>query len=128
MHIIPDTWSHFHMLVSVFPLVGLLFVMGFYVTGIVTKNDALNRFCLLGFGVLGILAIPTYYSGDGSMAMIAAEPNVTQDVQDRMFIHYGWGWTALALDALTGLVAFLVLWRHGGNRRISNESLHLVLG
>ena len=45
MHIIPDTWSHFHMLVSVFPLVGLLFVMGFYVTGIVTKNDALNRFC-----------------------------------------------------------------------------------
>ena len=38
MHLIPDTWAHFHMLVGVFPLVGLIFVLGFYVTSIVTGN------------------------------------------------------------------------------------------
>jgi uncharacterized membrane protein len=116
------------MLISVFPLVGLIFVMGFYVTGMVTDNEALKRFCILGFGVLGLIAIPTYYSGDGSMAMIAAEPGVTQDVQDRMALHYGWGLAALGILALLGITAWIVLVRSQGKQRLSTEALHLILG
>jgi len=116
------------MLISVFPLVGLIFVMGFYVTGMVTDNEALKRFCILGFGVLGLIAIPTYYSGDGSMAMIAAEPGVTQDIQDRMALHYGWGWAALSVLGLLGLTAWIVLLRSHGKQRVSTEALHLILG
>jgi uncharacterized membrane protein len=128
MHLIPDTWSHFHMLVSVFPFVGLVFVLGFYVTAMATNNEFMKRFCLLSIGVLGILALPTYISGDGSMAMISAEPNVTQDTQDRMFYHLGWGWAALGVLVVTGAAAFIALWRTPSSQRLSDNALHLVLG
>ena len=73
LHIIPDTWSHLHMLVSVFPLVGLLFVVGFYVAAIVTNNDRQKRTCLLAIGLIALLGIPTYMSGDGSATMRAQD-------------------------------------------------------
>ncbi len=31
MHLIPESWSHLHILVSVFPSVGLVFALGLYV-------------------------------------------------------------------------------------------------
>ena len=36
MHLIPQSWSHLHILVGVFPSFGLLFVLGFYIAGLVT--------------------------------------------------------------------------------------------
>ena len=68
MHLIPQSWSHFHILVSVCPSVGLIIALGFYVTAMLTDNAAMARTCLAAFGILGILAIPVYFSGDGSMA------------------------------------------------------------
>jgi hypothetical protein len=59
MHLIPDTWPHVHMLVSVFPLVGLIFVLGFYITSVVTNNETMKWACLVAVGVLGLIAIPT---------------------------------------------------------------------
>lgn len=125
MHLIPDTWSHLHMLVSVFPLVGLLFVIGFYVTAMVTNNDGQKRTGLLAIGLIALLGIPTYMSGDGSMATLSENPAVSQD---RMFVHLGWGWAALVLLALTGLIAWIELFRSQGSGRPSQNSVHLVLG
>jgi uncharacterized membrane protein len=113
------------MLVSVFPLVGLLFVIGFYVTSMVTNNDAQKRTCLLAFGLIALLGIPTYMSGDGSMATLSENPAVSQD---RMFVHLGWAWAALALLALTGIAAWIELFRSQGSGRLSNNAVHLVLG
>jgi hypothetical protein len=59
MHLIPQSWSHLHILISVFPSCGLMFVLGFYIAGLVTNNDGLKRTCLALFGVLAVLAIPT---------------------------------------------------------------------
>ena len=73
MHLIPQSWSHLHILVSVFPSCGLMFVLGFYVAGFVTNNDGMKRTCLALFGVLALLAIPTYLSGAGSMAVLCRE-------------------------------------------------------
>jgi len=72
MHLIPDTWPHLHMLVSVFPLVGLIFVLGFYVTSVVTANETMKWACLGAIAVLGVIAIPTYVSGDLTLAKVAA--------------------------------------------------------
>jgi uncharacterized membrane protein len=125
MHLIPQSWSHWHILLSVFPLVGLVFVLGFYVTAFATSNEAMKRICLVLFVILGLLAVPTYLSGDHSMELLSKDPKISQDL---MSSHFGWGVTALAVLVLTGLTALIELWRSRRAEHLSNDALHLVLG
>ncbi len=124
MHVIPQSWSHLHILVSVFPSVGLVFVLGLYVTAMVTNNEVMKRTGLLLFGILGLLAIPTYFSGDGSNAALSQDPKVSQDLVDD---HFGWGMVALAALVLTGVAALIALWRFRRGS-LTENALHLVLG
>jgi uncharacterized membrane protein len=125
MHLIPQSWAHLHILVSVFPSVGLIFALGFYVTAFFTNNEALKRSCLVAFGVLGLLAIPTYFSGDGSMAALSEKPKFSEDM---VSAHQGWGVASLAVLAMTGVAAWIALWRFRRAERLSDNALHLVLG
>ena len=125
MHLIPQSASHWHLLVSIFPSIGLIFVLGFYVTALVTDDAATKRSCLLLFGILGLLTIPTYLSGDHSMAVLSRDPKISQDL---MSAHFGWGVTSLALLVLTAAAALIELWRSRRAERVSNDALHLVLG
>src|ERR1700722_2082485 len=88
MHLIPQSWSHLHILVSVFPSVGLIFVLGFYITALRTKNEGMKRSCLAFLVILGLLAIPTYFSGDRSMALLSQDPKIAEHALN---VHYGWG-------------------------------------
>ena len=124
MHLIPASWSHFHILVGVFPLVGLIFVLGFYIAAAIIDNEAMKRSCLFLFFVLGLVAIPTYISGDHSMEVLAKDPKFSQDMMDD---HSGWGIAALAMLGLTGFVALIGLWRFR-RKRLSDNAMHLVLG
>ncbi len=128
MHLIPDTSHHLHMLVSVFPFVGLIFVLGFYVAGMITDNDVAKRFSLLAVAALGVLSIPTYFSGEASASAIAAGANFTQVTDDRIYYHAGWGWAALIMSGVTGATALGALGMYPSGRRISNDAMHLVLG
>jgi uncharacterized membrane protein len=125
VHWIPQSWSHAHILVSVFPSVGLIFLLGFFVTGLITKNEVLQRSCLVLFFLLGLVGIPTYMSGDGALDVALQDPKVSQDV---MSDHQGWGLAALALLATTALVALIEIFRSRARGRLSNDALHLVLG
>ena len=125
MHVIPQSWSHLHILVSVFPSVGLIFVLGFYVIAFVIDNEAMKRICLALFGILAILAIPTYISGDHSMETLSQNPKISQNL---MSTHFGWGVAALAVLVMAGLVAWIELWRSWRVGHLSNNALHLVLG
>ena len=125
MHLIPESWSHLHMLVSVFPSVGLIFVLGFHATALVTNNDGLKRTCLLAFAVLAVLLIPTYMSGVGSMAVLAKDAKISAD---KMNMHYGWGLAGLASLALTGIAAAWTLLRSNSTGRLSNDAANLVMG
>lgn len=128
MHLIPDTSHHLHMLVSVFPFVGLIFVLGFYIAGMITDNDVTKRYSLLAVGVLGVLAIPTYFSGEASASAIAAGANFTQVTDDRIYYHAGWGWAAQILSVLSGAAAFIALGMYPSGRRVSDDAMHLILG
>ena len=119
MHLIPQSWAHLHILVSVFPSVGLIFALGLHVAGLQTGNAALKRLSLLAFGVLGLLAIPTYLSGDGSMTDLAGNAKFTDDLVGN---HYGWAMAALGALVITGLVAWIAVFR------MTDNALHLVLG
>jgi hypothetical protein len=113
MHLIPDSWSHLHILASVFPSVGLVFALGFYVVAMFTNNAGLTRICLAGFALLGLVAIPTYLSGTGSWDVLSGNSKISEDLMD---YHYGWGVTALAVLTVTGVVAFIELVRAPGLR------------
>ena len=78
MHLIPQSWSHLHMLVGVFPSFGLALVLGFYVAGFLTSNDGIKRTCLILFGLLALLSFPTYLSGTGSVRELAADPKISK--------------------------------------------------
>src|SRR5205807_2589130 len=125
MHLIPQSWSHLHILVSVFPSVGLVFVLGFYAVGLYLENDLIKRCSLVLFGILGALAIPVYFSGDGSMAALSKDPAISEDLVNA---HYGWGMSALAVLLATGAAAVFELWRSQRVGRMSTDALHLVLG
>ena len=122
MHAIPQSWSHLHILVGVFPSFGLLIALCFFVAGIRTKNVGIQRTCLALIGLLALLSVPIYLSGDGSMAMLSKNPGFPKDL---MSTHYQWGLATLAVLALAGLAAFFELWR---SRSSVIDPLHLVLG
>ena len=124
MHLIPQSWSHLHILVSLFPSIGLIFVLGFYAAAMVTKNEGLQRVCLVAFGILALLGIPIYWSGSGSTEALAGNPRVSQDMLD---LHNGWGVAALVASAFTGIAAWIELGR-ARRRPLSDNALHLVLG
>ncbi len=125
MHLIPQSWSHLHILISVFPSCGLMFVLGFYVAGLVTNNDGLKRACLALFAVLAVLAIPTYISGMRSMAALADAPHIDKDF---LSTHYTAGLVALALLAVAGVAALFELWRARTEKRWAGPMLNVILG
>jgi uncharacterized membrane protein len=124
MHLIPHSWAHFHILVSVFPSVGLVFAIGFYVAALRTENETLKRTCLLVFTLLGLLAIPTYFSGEGAQEALASDSRFNPEW---IATHYGWSLAGLAMLAATGLVSLINLFRFRG-KRLSDNAGHLVLG
>ena len=123
MHLIPASWSHLHILVSVFPSCGLIFVLGFYVAGIITDNDGLKRTCLAILGILAILAVPTYLSGSGSMAALSGK-DISKDMLN---YHYYVGLVALASLVAVGVVAWYELWRSQSVKHLSAQGLNLIL-
>ncbi len=125
MHVIPESWSHLHILIGLFPLVGLLFVLGFYATAIVTNNDGLKRICLLVIVGLGILSIPTYISGMASIMAVSARAGVTEDLINA---HYNWSLYALIILILAAIAAGYEWMRSNSSGRFSANAIHLVLG
>lgn len=125
MHIIPQSWSHLHILVSVFPSFGLLFVLGFYLSGLCAANKGLIRTCLVFFIGLALLALPTYLSG---IRAVEAFPAATKLAKDTIAFHYQWGMTSLVVLILTGVIAAFELWRSYRSDVSSKIALRLVLG
>src|SRR5450631_3539926 len=123
MHLIPQSWSHLHILVSVFPSFGLVLVLGFFVAGFLTDNVGIKRTCLVLFGMLALLSIPTYLSGAGSMAVLSTDAKISKEMLNT---HAGWGMAALVALVLTGIVALLELWRSVRAGRVPNQAFVLV--
>src|SRR5262249_33239557 len=125
MHLIPQSWSHLHILVSVFPSFGLVCVLGFYIAGLLTDNIVTKRTCLVLFAGLALLSIPIYLSGVGSMAALSGNARFPKDM---MSSHYGWGMAGLVAVVITGLAALVALRLSGRAGPASKNALYAVLG
>jgi uncharacterized membrane protein len=123
MHLIPQSWSHLHILVSVFPSFGLVCVLGFYIAGLLTDNGITKRTCLVLFALVALLSVPIYLSGAGSMATLSSGFS-----RGAMNSHYLWGIVALVALVLTGVSAVGALWLSGSTGREAHYARRLVLG
>src|SRR5215475_6133066 len=108
MYLIPQSWPHVHILVGVFPSFGLVFILGFYIAGFLTDNNGVKRTCLVLFAISALLSIPTYLSGNGSIAALSGIPKLFKDI---MNTHVSLGMVALIALVITGAVALIELWR-----------------
>jgi uncharacterized membrane protein len=125
MHLIPTNAAHIHLLVSVFPSVGLMFALGLFVAAMKTNNALMQRLGFFAIGGLGVLGIPTYLSGDIVQKGLAGRPHVSPDAAA---YHLGWAYVALASMAFTGLMAFWFLYRSWKLAGPTKNQQHLVLG
>lgn len=124
MHLIPQTWAHLHMLVSVFPSVGLLIVMGVYVSALSTNNEGMKRVCYALLGGLGLLAIPTYISGVGSASQVA---NNARFSPAAIAVHLNISYLALATLLVTGAAAIYELWQYRSTGYLTKVGRNVVL-
>lgn len=125
MHLIPGTWPHFHLLVSVFPSVGLIFAIGLFIASMVTNNTIMQRVGLFVFGGLAVLGVPTMFSG------IYSETAMTRPAipEGEGSGHLLWAYFALAFLWVTGVLALWVLWRATKTGIGPSKNMqHLVLG
>ena len=106
MYLIPHSWSHVHMLASVFPPFGLLFTLGFYIAGLRSGNEGIKRTCLVVFIGLALLSVPIYLSGEG-----AASPASPKIAKEMLGAHTIAGIASLIALLVTGLAALVELWR-----------------
>jgi len=116
--------SHFHLLVTVFPSVGLIFALGLYVAALLANNQFFIRVGLFVFGCLGVLTLPSYISGEGAMPSLAGR-HLLQRYQ--VHEHYQWSLAAIAALAVAGLIAWIALWRGRHAPKIPGAALLTVL-
>jgi uncharacterized membrane protein len=125
MHLIPDTWPHFHLLVSVFPSVGLIFAICLFIGAMVTNNSQMQRVGLFVFAGLALLGVPTMFSGIWSEGAMT-RPGIPEDAGAA---HLLWAYFALAFLWVTGALALWVLWRTMKSGTGPSKNMqHLVLG
>jgi hypothetical protein len=124
MHVIPQSWSHLHILIGVFPSFGLVFALCFYIAGLRTTNVGTQRTCLVLLVLLALLAVPIYFSGVGSMAALSGNARFSRNLINT---HYGWGLAAIAVLAITGVVAVVELLRSQRAGRGFKDPLHWAL-
>lgn len=116
--------SHFHLLVTIFPSIGLIFALGFYIASLATGNEFFTRFCLFIFGGLGVLTLPTYISGEGSLPQLAGRSFISKY---QVHEHYLWSLAAIGALALPGLIAWIALWRARRAPKVPSGALLTVL-
>lgn len=114
MHVIPQSWSHLHILISVFPTFGLVIVLGLYIAGVRARDEFTRQVCLVLFVMLALLCMPIYISGVLSAADLSSNPRYSQDA---ISAHYFWGLGAIIVLAVLGLAALVELWRTWPARR-----------
>lgn len=100
--------AHLHLLLNHFPTVGLGIALGLLLASLLKKSEDLKQASFVAFYLLGLLAIPAYLTGSAAQVVLRDQPEVSQQV---MAAHQDAALLALILMEITGLVAWIALWR-----------------
>src|SRR5215831_14973781 len=125
MHVIPHSWSHLHILISVFPPIGLLIVLGFFIAASRAGNDQAKKICLALIAGLGLLSLAILGSGFGSQAALTGNARFPAAA---ISSHLMWSIPAVVLLVVAGGLAGFELWSSLRAKRVSKDPFHLIVG
>jgi hypothetical protein len=100
--------AHLHLLLNHVPTVGFFFGVVLFVFALLRKSEDLKQASLVAFYIIALVTIPVYLSGGAAEFAIRERPEVSQDI---VAAHKDAAMLALIFMQLTGLVAWLALWR-----------------
>ena len=100
--------AHLHLLLNHFPTIGLGIALGLLLASLLKKSADLQQASFVAFFLLGLLAIPAYLTGSAAQFVLQNQPDVSQQV---MAAHQDAALLALIFMEITGLVAWIALWR-----------------
>lgn len=99
--------AHIHLLLNHWPVLGSFIALALFVLALIAKSDDLKQVSLAFFGLLALLVIPTYMSGN------VAEEVLRKSLQAPLVqAHQGAAMLGLVFMELTGIVALMGLWRY----------------
>src|SRR5262245_57227582 len=101
--------AHLHLLLNHWPVIGSFVALGLFLVALVANSDHLKQTSLAFFGLLALVAIPTYMSGD--VAHEVFKDNKVLLPEALIKTHQGIALLALTSMILTGAVALIGLWR-----------------
>ena len=102
------TPAHLHLLLNHVPSVGFGIGIGLFVVALLGNSEDLKRASFVLFFVIALLTIPVYVSGNAADFVIRDQPDVSQEV---IAAHQDAAMLALVPIEITGLVAWIALWR-----------------
>src|SRR5262249_14531614 len=125
--ITPANLSHLHLLINHFPTVGLIIAFMLLVVSIASGSDAINQDTMkpTALGVLfgiAVMTLPVFTTGLAAEGAIEKMPGVSQAA---MTAHEDSALLAFVVLELTGVVAWLGLWRWRRTHRVP-PSLTLI--
>jgi hypothetical protein len=102
--------AHLHLLLNHLPTVGLGAALGLLLASLLKKSEDLQQASFVAFFLLGLLAIPAYLTGSAAQFVLQDRPDVSPEV---MAAHQDAALLGLIFMEVTGLVAWIALWRLG---------------
>jgi hypothetical protein len=100
--------AHLHLLLNHAPTIGFAVGLGLFGLSFVRQSEELRRASFLIFFALALIGIPVYLSGDAAYFILRN----TGDVSEGLVVaHRNAALLALVAMEITGLVAWLALWR-----------------
>ena len=123
--------THVHLLLNHVPTVGFVMTIGWFLAGIVARSDQVTRASLVAFVGIGLIAIPTYVTGNaaaetlcvGKAAEPCADPLMSRPLIER---HEGAAVLALLLIMATAAFAWLGLWQYRRMQRIRSWTIVVI--
>lgn len=100
--------AHLHLLLNHLPTVGFGFGIALFVASLVRNSEDLKRASFVVFFGVALVAIPAYLTGNAAHFVLKNEPGVSQEV---IAAHQDAAMLALIPMEMTGLVAWMALWR-----------------
>jgi len=71
--------THLHLMLTHFPIVGILIGIGILIYGMFIKNDSVKKVALTLFIISGIFTIPIYFTGEWSKLIVEKVPGISDD-------------------------------------------------
>ena len=109
-------FSHLHLILNHFPIIGTIVGLGLFLVSFVGKNEDLRRSSYIIFAGVALITIPTFLSGYGAMLMIKG-PGVSDVLVQR---HQGSAMLSFWFMEVTGAFSSIALWHSQLSSRPKN--------